>query len=114
MKPNFKPGDPCYNDKPASEYSVTALPDKLRGLKLFQIVTAQVRMPCHAMHALGGWPCFFHDFFFAYKAGVTVCFLSPKIRTKSKSHGIETARTNRQQPDSTRLDSTRPDRIDAG
>lgn len=44
VKPNFKPGDPCYNDKPASEYTVTALPDKLRGLKLFQIVTAQVRM----------------------------------------------------------------------
>lgn len=44
VKPNFKPGDPCYNDKPASGYTVTALPDKLRGLKLFQIVTAQVRM----------------------------------------------------------------------
>lgn len=43
LKPNFKPGDPCYNDRPPSENTVTGLPDKLRGVKLMQIVTAQVK-----------------------------------------------------------------------
>ncbi|CAN0288267.1 unnamed protein product [Ectocarpus sp. 12 AP-2014] len=43
MKPNFKPGDPCYTDRPSSENTVTGLPEKLRGLKLMHIATSQAR-----------------------------------------------------------------------
>lgn len=44
IKPHFKPGDPIYNDRPASENTVQGLPEKLKGLKLMQILTGQVRM----------------------------------------------------------------------
>lgn len=54
MKPNFKPGDPCYTDRPSSENTVTGLPEKLRGLKLMHIATSQARKEDGGILAGGG------------------------------------------------------------